>query len=109
MDLLDEITRHLCVPYEISLAADGKFGSQNGDDWTGIIGDVVNGVILNAKFNSFFTPRVCINISINVKVTFCVNGDVHVHTVNEFHYLLMHTLKMMFIVNKAKQRLTQNH
>ena len=44
MDLLDEISRHLCVSYEISLAADGKFGSQQGDDWTGIIGDVVKGV-----------------------------------------------------------------
>ena len=54
VDLLDEITSHLCVSYEISLAADGKFGSQNGDDWTGIIGDVVNGVILNAKFNRAF-------------------------------------------------------
>ena len=46
VDLLDEITRHLCVSYEISLAADGKFGSQNGDDWTGIIGDVVKGVTI---------------------------------------------------------------
>ena len=64
MDLLDEITRHLCVSYEISLAADGKFGSQNGDDWTGIIGDVVKGVILCSLC-------VCLNISISVKVSEC--------------------------------------
>ena len=65
VDLLDEITRHLCVSYEISLAADGKFGSQQGEDWTGIIGDVVKGVTI-----ILCSDRACVNISINVKCSF---------------------------------------
>ena len=52
VDLLDEIAKHLCIGYEISLAADGKFGSQQGDEWTGIIGDVVKGV--GREFTLFF-------------------------------------------------------
>ena len=80
MDLLDEITSHLCVSYEISLAADGKFGSQNGDDWTGIIGDVVKGVII------FLCLRRAV-ASTSVSVSKLVNVDVHVHTVNGSRYL----------------------
>ena len=44
VDLLDEITSHLCVSYEISLVGDDKFGSKQGENWNGIIGEVASEV-----------------------------------------------------------------
>ncbi len=49
VDLLDAITRHLCVSYEIVLNADGKIGKEDGDAWTGVIGDVKDGVSTGAR------------------------------------------------------------
>ena len=45
MDLLAAIAEMLGFQYQLYVAADGQYGSQREDgSWTGMIGDLLNGV-----------------------------------------------------------------
>ena len=47
VDLLDEISQHLEKRYELQIVSDSQYGKEDGDAWTGMIGEVIRGVRIN--------------------------------------------------------------
>lgn len=99
MDLIDAIARKLNFTYVFRLAADNKNGNYDEDkkEWTGIIGDVLNGV--RKKIVTLQIPAVLIveSTSWNLRLDHDPSTSTSCRlqfTIHDFRYLTISLLRL---------------